>query len=186
MQLRGIFIMALIAALAFASPTGAHDTVWPGDKLQHLMPEAVSFEQRNLYLSLVQQEHIEQRLQRSLPPEDLKPSLYLAVTRDSPDSVPKRTAAIVFIDVQGPQGRIELGVVVNSSGALLKVDIFDRKPTDVPIPPAFLGNLEGLRNDQALPPWDRSNFTRTEQQTLEAVAAGARRGLVLINEIFRR
>ncbi len=75
--------MLLIAVTACATVflhAGAygHDLVWPGEKLKILYPEAVSFEQKNLYVSDEQKAAIERALGSKLPEEDLKPSIYLA------------------------------------------------------------------------------------------------------------
>ena len=55
----------------------------------------------------------------------MKPSIYLAIVRDTPDSKPRKAAAIMFIDAHGEGGKIEMGVVVNGKGELMRIHIFE-------------------------------------------------------------
>jgi len=59
-----IFLVTSILLMFFGMAT-AHDTVWPGDKLEKLAPEAISFEQKNLYLSDVQKKTLRLSLMRN-------------------------------------------------------------------------------------------------------------------------
>lgn len=89
-----LFIMAIF----FSGSSFAHDLVWPGEKLKILFSQAESFEQKNLYVSDEQRSRIEGLLGYKLPDEDLKPSVYFAIVRNTPDSPPRKGAAIMFID----------------------------------------------------------------------------------------
>ena len=62
--LAGLFMMSMI--IQTVSTSYAHDIVWPGEKLKALYPQAVSFEQKNLYISDDQRSSIEKRLVRDI------------------------------------------------------------------------------------------------------------------------
>ncbi|MBI5635234.1 MAG: hypothetical protein HZA15_17345, partial [Nitrospirae bacterium] len=142
-------IMSAVSLLIFLSlymPVSySHDLVWPGDKLKVLFPQAVSFEQKNLYVSDEQRANIEKALGVKLPDEDLKPSIYFAVVRNTPDAAVRKAGAIMFIDAQGDGGKIEIGVVVSSRGDLVKVLIFENKESSKVTDPTFLKQFEGKR-----------------------------------------
>lgn len=175
------FFVAVIGSAAFG-----HDLIWPGEKLKALFPQAESFEQKNLYVSDEQHSSIEKALDVRLPEEDLKPSIYLAVVRSSPDAPPRKAGAIMFIDAHGDGGKIEMGVVVSGKGELMKVLIFENKESPKLIDPSFLKQLEGKK---ASDPFKTGNDIKAPagmDKAAQSIASGARRGLFIINEMFRK
>src|SRR5512147_616165 len=86
-------LAAIILVLLISSLSYAHDLVWPGEKLKILYPGAVSFEQKNLYVSDEQKAVIEIILGGRLPEEDLRPSIYFAVVKGRHEGAPKKAAA---------------------------------------------------------------------------------------------
>ena len=91
-------IILFLLPVLYPSVDFGHDLVWPGEKLKALFPQAESFDQKNLYVSDGQRRNIEDALGSGLQEEDLRPSIYLAIVRDSPDAPPRKAAAIIFID----------------------------------------------------------------------------------------
>ncbi len=183
--------MLLIAVTACATVflhAGAygHDLVWPGEKLKILYPEAVSFEQKNLYVSDEQKAAIERALGSKLPEEDLKPSIYLAIVKTTPDAPARKAAAIMFIDAHGEGGKIEMGVVVNGGGDLLMVRIFENRESGNLSQPGFLRQFEGKKAGDSFKVGRDITAPKTVKKSAQAVASGARRGLVIINEMFRK
>jgi len=180
--------LILFFLLLFPPGTGsAHDLVWPGEKLKILFPEAETFRQKNLYVSAAQQERIEERLGRRLPPEDLKPSIYLALVRGTPGAKPRPAAAMMFIDAWGEGGKIEMGIVVGGDGRLRRAAVFENREAVDLAESGLLRQFEGksesedfrVGGDITVPPG-------VPEATARALAEGARRGLVIINEMFRR
>jgi len=172
-----IFSFVLIPALS-----SAHDLVWPGEKLKAMFPQAESFEQKNLYVSDEQRSRIEIALGSKLPEEDLKPSIYLAVVRTSPDSPPRKAAAMMFIDAYGKGGKIEMGVVVGGKGEIIKVLIFENNESGEVSSDAFLKQLEGKKASDSF----TVKAPAGNEKPAQAIASGARRGLLIINEMFRK
>lgn len=176
----------LTSALLISSLSYAHDLAWPGEKLRALYPGAVSFEQKNLYVSDEQRAVIEKTLGGRLPEEDLRPSIYFAVVKDGPETSPKKVAAIIFIDAQGEGGKIEMGVVVSGKGELLKVHLFENKEPEAVNQPVFLKQFKGKKASEAFKVGVDITAPRGAEKSAQAVASGARRGILIINEMFRK
>lgn len=164
----------------------AHDLVWPAEKLAALYPEAETFEQKNLYLSDQQRTDVEMKLGTSLPPEDLKPSIYFAIVRAGPDARPRKAAVILFIDAPGQNGRIEIGIAVSSKGALEKVRLFENREPKVLSEPAFLAQFEGRTASSKFLVGSDVQAPAGGGRSAQAIASGVRRGLLIIEELFRK
>lgn len=186
--MRKIAVAAVFCINAFflTSASFAHDLIWPGEKLKILFPEAVSFEQKNLYVSDAQRSQIEKTLGSRLPDEDLKPSIYLAVVQSSPGSQPRKAAAMMFIDAYGEGGKIEMGVVVNGKGDLVKIQIFENNEPEILSQKEFLKQFEGKKASSPFKTGVDITAPPGKDRSAQAIASGARRGMLIINELFKR
>lgn len=179
-------IFLLMILLVFPTASYVHDLVWPGEKLKLLYEHAVSFEQKNLYLSDVQRAEIEKALGSELPEEDLQPSIYLAVVKSSPDAPPKKAAAIMFIDAFGKGGKIEMGVVVGGKGELSEVQIFENNEAENLGQHSFLKQFKGKKGTDPFQTGVDVISPAGQERSAQAIASGAKRGLLIINEVFRK
>lgn len=179
-SIAGIFL--LFSAL----PSLAHDLAWPGEKLKALFPQAESFEQKNLYVSDEQRAAIERALGSRLPEEDLKPSIYLAVVRSSPEAPPRKAAAMMFIDAHGEGGKIEMGVVVGGKGEIMKIYIFENKESEKLLQLQFLMQFENKKSSDIFKVGADISAPPGREKSAQAIASGARRGLLIINEMFKK
>lgn len=171
-----------------APPAFCHDAVWPGEKLKTLVPQASSFEQRNLYVSTSQQKFIEEALGGiNLPPEDLKPSVYFAVIKEGPNDKPRRSAVILFVDAKGVNGEIETAIVIDTKSRLLQLHIFENSESPTLSSVEFLGQFTGkVYSDAFVLGQDLTMVKGLNPANGQAVASGAKRGMVIVNELFRR
>lgn len=189
MKSKKLFRPVLLAiALGVASATGAiaHDLVWPGEKLEAMYPEATSFDQKNLYVSDEQKVRIQATLGRTLPEEDLKPSIYLVIVKATPEARARRVAALMFIDAWGRGGKIEMGVGINGKGTVSNVRVFENKE-EAPLDGSpFLDQLQGKTKSDAFQVGADLQTMGVDKKTATAIAEGTRRGVVIINEMFRR
>ncbi|MFO0752055.1 MAG: hypothetical protein U0411_01850 [Thermodesulfovibrionales bacterium] len=181
-----LFAGVLSLLLLLSHGALAHDSVWPGEKLKTMFPRAESFEQKNLYLSDEQRARIEKAAGVPLPEEDLKPSLYLAVVRSAPDAPPRKAAAILFVDAQGEGGKIEMGIVVNGKGDLEKVHLFENRESEKVTRPSFLRQFEGKKTSDPFKTGVDIIAPTGQEKAARAIASGAKRGLLIINELFSR
>ena len=179
-----ILIVELI--ILYPSVNYGHDLVWPGEKLKALFLQAVCFEQRNLYVSDEQRKNIEASLGSKLPEEDLRPSIYLAVVRKSSDSPPKKAAAIIFIDAYGKGGKVEMGIVVSGKGILEKVLIFENNEAESIRQTLFLEQFAGKKAGDPFKTGEDISYPALEGKSAQAIASGAKRGVLIINEMFRK
>ncbi|MDP2157671.1 MAG: hypothetical protein Q8K68_08200 [Nitrospirota bacterium] len=176
----------LISLGFFAASSYAHDLVWPGEKLKTLFPQAVSFEQKNLYVSDEQKVSIEKALGSKLPEEDMKPSIYFAVIKTNAESPPRKAAAILFVDAVGDNGKIEIGLVVSGKGELMKIQIFENNESLKITRQDFLKQFEGKKATDQLKVGSDITAPVGTDKSAQAIAAAARRGLLIINEMFRK
>ncbi len=180
-----LMLLLLISLSPYISSYG-HDLVWPGEKLKSLFPTAESFEQKNLFLSDEQRKNIESALGSRLPEEDLQPSIYLAVVRSGPDAPRKKAAAIMFIDAYGKGGKIEMGIVVSGRSELMKILIFENREAENLRQPAFLAQFSGKKAGEPFKTGEDITSPAREEKSAQAIASGAKRGLLIINEVFKK
>ncbi|MCK5503609.1 MAG: hypothetical protein KAJ10_00500 [Thermodesulfovibrionia bacterium] len=164
----------------------AHDMIFPGEKLKTLYPEAISFEQKNLYISDQQSTRIEDKIKVSLPEEDLKPSIYFAITKQTDDAPPRKVAVIIFIDAYGDGGKVEIGVVVGRKGELMKILLFENNESAILGTQSFLKQYEGKKPSDVFEVDRDIKAPSGEEKTAQAIASGARRGLLIINELLSK
>jgi hypothetical protein len=164
----------------------AHDLVFPAEKLNTLYPEAISFEQKDLYMSDQQRKRIEKNLTVSLPGEDLKPSIYFVIVKKSADAPPRKAAVIMFIDAYGKGGKIEIGVVVGRKGELMKMLLFENNESANLTARSFLKQFEGKKGSDLFIVGKDIVAPAGEEKTAQAIASGARRGVLIINELLRK
>jgi len=187
MQIKIVFIgMIVISSLFYPFGAYAHDQIFPEEKLKVLVPQAESFEQRNLYMSDEQRLEIEKALKTGLPEEDLKPSLYFAVVRQTKDSPPRKEAAVLFIDAYGEGGKIEIGVAVNRNGDLMRIHIFENSESENLSHQAFLNQYEGKKASDAFMVGADITAPAGKEKDAQAIASGVRRGVLIINELLRK
>ena len=178
------FLVLLLLFPVCSAP--AHDLVWPGEKLKTLYPEAETFEQKNLYISDQQRAALEKKLKGSLPEEDLKPSVYFAIVRSGPDARPRKAAVLLFVDAHGENGKIEMGVAVSGKGELISVHVFENKEPAKLSSPDFLKQFEGKKASDTFQIGSDIQAPAGTERSAQAIASGARRGLLLIEELFRK
>jgi hypothetical protein len=186
--IRTIYFAVLLAGAVSLLATAAysHDLMWPGEKLKSLFPQAESFEQKNLYVSDEQKAALEKALGSRLPEEDMKPSIYLAVVRSAPDGPVRKAAALMFVDAHGENGKIEMGVVVSGKGDLVKVQLFENKESEMLSQTAFLSQFAGKAGSDSFRVGADIKAPAGQEKSAQAVASGARRGMLIINEMFRK
>ena len=176
----------VLVSLIFPYDVYAHDKIFPGEKLKTLYPEAISFEQKDLYISDQQSARIEDKIKVSLPDEDLKPSIYFVITKQNDEAPPRKVAVIIFIDAYGDGGKIEIGVVVGRKADLMKILLFENDESAILGTQAFLKQYEG-KNPSDVFEVDRDiKAPPGEEKTAQAIASGARRGLLIINELLSK
>jgi hypothetical protein len=185
---RAVNLIIIVVVVFLFSPyvSFSHDLVFPAEKLKALYPEAISFEQKDLYISDQQRLRIEGKLKVSLPEEDLKPSIYFVIAKQTESSPPRKTAVIIFIDAYGNAGKIEIGIVVGKNGKLMRILLFENNESAKLSEQSFLQQFEGKTISDAFEVAMDIVAPKGIEETARAIASGARRGLYIINEILSK
>jgi hypothetical protein len=92
----------------------------------------------------------------------------------------------MFIDAYGEGGKIEMGVVVSGRGELVKIRLFENKESPELAQQAFLGQFEGKKATDPFRSGADIAAPAGTNKSAQAIASGARRGLLIINEMFRK
>ena len=179
-------VLSLTIILFDAGVSFSHDLFFPAEKLKTLFPQAQSFEQKNLYISDVQKADLEKELGSSLPIEDLKPSVYFAIVRQGQDARPRKEAVIMFVDASGEGSKIEIGIVVSGKGELVRVHLFENKEPKLLSEADFLKQFDGKKPSDSFTVGRDITAPHGAEKSAQAIASGARRGLLIINELFRK
>ncbi|MFQ5681515.1 MAG: hypothetical protein ACE5GG_05670 [Candidatus Omnitrophota bacterium] len=116
----------------------AHEVSWPGKRLAKLMPEAESFRQRQVSFSAEQPGSIEKDLGQKVSGEDRSPIFYVAYGKDK-----KTLGVVVFVDVRGGLGVIELSLAMDDKGRISKIDVWENEDSDKIEERKFLGQFIG-------------------------------------------
>ena len=181
-----IIMSATFVISVFLETSLAHDLVWPGEKLKTLFPQAETFEQKNLYVTDEQKANIEKSLGGRLQEEDMKPSIYLAVVRSTPEAPPRKAAAMMFIDAYGEGGKIEMGVVVSGKGEIAKIHLFENKESPKLLEQSFIKQFQGKKASDPFRVGSDLKAPAGLEKSAQAIAGGAKRGILIINEMFRK
>ncbi len=178
--------MGIIVLLFRAGISWSHDLVFPAEKLKALYPQAESFEQKNLYISDEQQAVLEKALGSRLPEEDLKPSIYFAIVKPDANVRPRKEAVIMFVDALGDGGKIEMGIAVNGKGELVKIRLFENKEPQTLSRDSFLKQFQDKKPTDSFTVGKDITAPPGAGKAAQAIASGARRGLLIITELFRK
>ena len=126
--------------------SNAHETEWPGKKLEAIFPKAKKFVQRNAVLTADKIASIEKELDTKLRKEDQKPIFYIPI-----DKKKKPIGLVLFVDVQGPRGVIDGAVGLNMKGKVVKVAVYEHKESDVIASEKFLKDRKSTRLNSSHP-----------------------------------
>lgn len=169
----GKVLTATVFALAATSST-AHERSWPGKKLDKALPEAKSFVQKVSSLSPAQVAWVENALGEPIRNEDKSPVFYVGTGPDG-----RSVGIVVFIDASGANGKIEQGVVLDPSGRIVRVVLYEHSEGGGVEERAFLDQLAGKTAASKLKIGDDVQANDAIKRSGQAIASGAKRGALL-------
>ena len=167
-----VFTATLIALAAI--PAAAHDRSWPGKKLSVAMPEAKSFAQRNASLASAQVDWVETALGEPVRSEDKTPAFFVAT-----DAAGKSAGVVLFLDARGANGKIELGLVLDPAGRILRVVLYEHSEPASVSDRKFLDQLAGKTAASKLKIGVDLEAPDESKQSGQAIASAAKRGALL-------
>jgi hypothetical protein len=110
------------------------------------------------------------------------PLIYFAIVRPGPDARLRKEAVIMFVDAIGECGKIEIGIVVSGKGELVKIHLFENKEPKLLAQEHFLKQFESKKLSDSFKVGSDITAPRGSKRSAQAIASGARRGLLIINE----
>lgn len=141
-----VSMMLILASMILITPllSEAHETEFPGEKLNAIFPKAKKFVQRLVPLSKDKITAIEKELGSKLRKEDLKPVFYISISKEK-----KPLGLVLFVDAQGPSGTIEGAVGLSMKGKVVKVEVYEHKESDAIASEKFLRQFidKGIDDD---------------------------------------
>lgn len=153
--------------------------------LGEIFPKATRFQVKSYTLSDAQVTQIEAKLGFKLYPEDRAPSFYIAIDENS--GKPKVLGVAIFIDPRatpkvlgGSVVRLEVGVAVNTAGAIHNVRVFDYQGDLALTRAEFLDQLKGKTLKSAF----KVKPVKGEEQESQLVADAAREALFLMKLVL--
>ena len=79
-----------------------------------------------------------------------------------------------------------MGVVVSGRGELMKVHLFENKEPETVSQQSFLKQFEGKKASDPFRAGTDIKAPEGRTKSAQAIASGARRGLLIINEMFKK
>ncbi len=174
----------LISGLSFAIlmltviDSFGHQKIWPGRQLKETYPQATRFTSQQATLSSAQIEKIERDLNTRLTSEDRRPTFYPAYQGD------KKIGMVIFVDENGENGIIEIGMALDTEGKITGVKILAHREKSSIKQESFLGQFVGKSSQ---------DFSMTDShiaplndalEASKAVIRGVRKALLLKQEVF--
>lgn len=157
----------------------AHETEWPGEKLDAIFPKAKKFVQRNVVLTKAKIASIEKELGSKLRQEDNKPIFYIAMNEQK-----KPIGLVLFVDVKGPRGTIDGAVGLNMKGKVVKVAVYEHKESEAITSDKFLKQFIDKGIDDAFKVGDDIEAVKGQEEASKAVALLPKKTLVISYALF--
>ena len=176
---KGILLVILSVMIIIPIYVEAHETEFPGEKLDAIFPKAKKFVQRSVSLTKEKIASIEKDLGAKLRKEDLKPIFYVPISDQK-----KPLGLVLFVDVNGPHGAIDGSVGLNMKGKVVKVSVYEHKETDAIASEKFLKQFVGKGIDAAFKVGDDIEAIKDHEEASKAVALMPKKTLVMSYALF--
>ncbi len=175
----GILLVIFSAMIITPIYVNAHETEYPGEKLDAIFPKAKKFVQRSVSLTKDKITSIEKELGAKLLKEDLKPIFYIPISHDK-----KPIGLVLFVDAKGPHGTIEGSVGLNMKGKVVKVSVYEHKETDAIASDKFLKQFIDKGIDDAFKVGEDIEAVKDHEDASVAVALLPKKTLVMSYALF--
>lgn len=174
-------MLLVIVSLMVITPllSDAHETEWPGKKLEAIFPKAKKFVQRNAVLTPAKIVSVEKELGAKLRKEDQKPIFYIPISDQK-----KPLGLVLFVDVQGPRGVIDGAVGLNMKGKIVKVAVYEHKESDAIASEKFLKQFIDKGIDDDLKVGKDIEAVKGYEEASKAVALIPKKTLVMSYALF--
>ncbi len=172
--MKPILFLLFLGALFAPHTANAHQRTWPGKRLAEVIPSASKFTERVVTLRADQIAWVQKSLGEAIRTEDKTPSFYVAL-----DGKGRSLGAVVFVDATGDNGKIEVGVGIDPSGAVLNVALFEHSESGAVSSKGFLGQFTGKKAGDKFKLGDDVKAPSGGGKAAQAIATATRRTLLL-------
>ncbi len=178
LQRRVVCGLVWVALMLTGIDAFGHQKIWPGRQLKETLPQATRFTSQQVALNAAQIEKIERDLNTRLTSEDRRPTFYPAYQGD------KKIGMVIFVDENGENGIIEIGMALDTEGKITGVKILAHREKSSIKQESFLGQFVGKSSQ---------DFSMTDShiaplndalEASNAVIRGVRKALLLKQEVF--
>lgn len=186
-RIKSFLLFLVFSMLMFPLSAFAHEVSWPGKRLNKLLPEASNFKQKQKPLTSGQISELERTHKVKIGVEDRSPIFYLAYGEKDPDTGrPPLLGIAVFIDVAGEYGPIELSVLMDKKGSVLKASVWSQKDTRKIQNEDFLNQFVGKTSKDAFKVGEDIEPAVKAEKSSQAVAKGVKKAILLMHTVFKR
>lgn len=186
-RIKSVLLFLVFSMLMFPLSTFAHEVSWPGKRLNKLLPKADNFKQKQKPLTSRQISELEKTHKIRIGVEDRSPIFYFAYGEKDPDTRrPPLLGIVVFIDVIGEYGPIELSVLMDTKGSVLKASVWSQKDTRKIQNEEFLNQFVGKTLKDAFKVGEDIEPVVKAEKSSQAVASGVKKALLLTRTVFKR
>ena len=175
----GMLFVLIFSMVIISLMSDAHETEWPGKKLEAIFPKAKKFVQRNAPLTKDKIAAIEKELGAKLRKEDQKPIFYIPIGENK-----KPLGLVLFVDVKGPRGTIDGAVGLNMKGKVVKVAVYEHKESDAIASEKFLKQFVGKGIDDAFTVGKDIEAVKGQEEASKAVALLPKKTLIMSYALF--
>lgn len=171
--------VTVMMAFTLAPAAQAHQKGWPGKRLSQTFPDAAKFTSRQVTLSADQLGRIEQAIGERVEAENRTPTFYPAF-----NTAGEKIGFVLFADQAGENGPIEIGVAVDSEGAVRRVAVLSSREDKRIGKDDFLDQFRGKTVKDPLTVGTDVTPVAGREPASRAVAAGVRKVLLITREVF--
>ena len=174
-------MLLVLVSLMVITPllSDAHETEWPGKKLEAIFPKAKKFVPRTVVLTQDKMTAIEKELGTKLRKEDQKPIFYIPISESK-----RPLGLVLFVDVKGPRGTIDGGVGLSMKGKVVKVAVYEHKESDAIASEKFLKQFVGKGIDDTFKVGKDIEAAKGHEEASKAVALIPKKTLVMSYALF--
>lgn len=168
-----------IAIMSTSSLALAHQRSWPGKRLSEALPEAKNFTQKQATLSASQVDSVQKTLGESIRTEDKTPSFYIGSGADG-----RSIGVVLFVDAAGENGKIEIGVAINTTGSVIRIVIFESSEGSGATSQKFLSQFTGKKAADKFKVGDDVIVEKGSEKSAQGIATAVRRALLIAKAVL--
>ena len=178
-RLSMVIVVMVVAAVLFSMTASAHQKGWPGKRLREAFPEANKFTSQQVTLSADQISRIEQAIGEKLEPESRVPTFFPGLNKAG-----EKRGFVLFADQTGENGKIEMGVAVDTQGIIRNVVIYTSREDRRIRQPEFLDQFKGKSMKDTLKLGTDLTPVPGAEKASQAIVTGVRKVLLIKQEAF--